>query len=251
MIAQAAPEPTPLLTIAVCAAGLVPLAYLVFRHAKRRPVLQTNPAAFARSNPMVLAPAALAYCLLYLLAGWAVVTAGPAIAIGAELGTLLAGLVLYALAVRPAFRPRGTRAERIGRGFLVLWAAMPVIYGAFLLLQWLGFEEPQKPVQWLAERRDGWRIVALHAVLVAPVAEEICFRGLVYPALRQLRGPRYAILMSALIFGLVHVLPAVVVPMILFGVVMAWLSETNGSILPCVLGHIAFNVLTVLQLLLV
>jgi membrane protease YdiL (CAAX protease family) len=57
--------------------------------------------------------------------------------------------------------------------------------------------------------------------------------------------------MTALVFGLIHVLPAVVVPMVLFGLVMAWLCETNGSPLPCILGHMAFNALTVLQLLLV
>jgi membrane protease YdiL (CAAX protease family) len=251
VIAQAVPEPMPLLTLAVCVTGLVPLAYVVWRHWKRRPVLRTSPAAFVRASPMVLGLLALAYLLLSQAAAWAVVTLDPAIAIGAELGALAAGVVLYMVAVRRAFRPQGNLAERIGRGFLVLWAAMPVIYGVFLLLQWLGFERTQKSIESLADRQDGWQLIALHAVFVAPVAEEICFRGLLYPALRQLRGPLYAILMTALVFGLIHVLPAVVVPMVLFGLVMAWLCETNGSPLPCILGHMAFNALTVLQLLLV
>lgn len=253
MIAQATPEPTALATILVCVTGLAPLAYLAWRHRKGRPVLRICPAAFPRSRPMVLGLAGLAYYVLYGLAGWLVVTEHPepAAAIAGALATLAAGVVLYVVVVRRVFPAQGRPAGRIGRGFLVLWAAMPLLYGLFLLLQWLGFEESQKAVEWLAERRDGWQLVALHAVLVAPFAEEICFRGLLYPALRQLRGPSYAIVMTAVVFGLVHVLPAVVVPMVLFGLVMAWLGETNGSIVPCLLGHIAFNGLTVLQLLLV
>jgi membrane protease YdiL (CAAX protease family) len=251
VIAQAAPEPMPLLTLAVCVTGLVPLGYLLWRHWKRRPVLRTSPDGFARANPMTLGLFALVYFFLYGLAGLAVATTEPTAAIGGALATLAGGLVLYRVAVRRAFRPRGSRGERIGRGFLALWAAMPLIYGVALLLQWLGFKEQQESIRWLADRREGWWLIALHAVLVAPVAEELCFRGLLYPALRQLRGPGYAMLLTAVAFALIHLLPAVVVPMFLFGLVMAWLCETNGSPLPCILGHVAFNSLTVLQLLLV
>lgn len=251
MIAQAAPEPTALATMVVCVTGLAPLAWLAWRHAQGRPVLRASPGAFRRASPFGLALYALAYFLLGQLAGWVALNLPAAVAIAGALGTIVVGGILYAVVVRRVFRAQGGWAQRIGRGFLVLWAAMPLLYGLFLLMRWLGFEQPQKAIEWLAERRDGWQLVALHAVLVAPVAEEICFRGLLYPALRQLRGPGYAILMTALVFGLVHGLPAVVVPMVLFGVVMAWLGETGGSILPCVLGHMAFNALTVLQLLLV
>jgi membrane protease YdiL (CAAX protease family) len=254
VIAQAATEPTPLLTYAVCVTGLVPLVYLIWRQRAGRPVLQTNPAAFARANPIVLGLIALGYFLFYGLAWAAVLTddLSPTAALGGGLATLAGALVLYVVVVRRLFRPQDRQAERIRRGFLVLWAAMPVVFGAFLLLQWVGLEGAQKSVTWLVERRHGWQVVALHAVFVAPVAEETCFRGLLYPALRQIRGPRYAILLTAVVFGLVHVPPlAVVLPMVLFGAALAWMCETNGSFLPCLLAHIAFNGLTVLQLLLI
>jgi len=251
VIGQAAAEPTPVLTWAVCATGLVALACLVRQHRIGRPVLRTSPAAFARTNPLTLALIALAYFLFYGLVGAVVLTEdrNPAAALGGALGILVGGLVLYVVVLRRVFRPQGRLAERIGRGFLVLWAAMPVVFGAFLLLQALGLEGSQKSVTWMAERRQGWQIIALYAVFVAPVAEETCFRGLLYPALRQLRGPRYAILLTAVVFGLIHGLPAVVLPMVLFGAAMAWMCETNGSYFPCLLAHIAFNGLTVLQLL--
>lgn len=251
MIGQAATEPSSVLTWAVCVTGVVPLAWLVWRQRTGRPVLRTSPGAFARVDPLVIGLVALGYYLFYSLVGAAVLTRdlSPPAAFGGALGTLALGLVLYLVVARRLFRPQGRAAERIRRGFLVLWAAMPVVFGVFLLLQWVGLDGGQKSVEWMAERRHGWQIVALHAVLVAPVAEETCFRGLLYPALRQLRGPRYAILLTAVVFGLVHVLPAVVVPMVLFGAAMAWLCETNGSYVPCLLAHIAFNGLTVLQLL--
>jgi len=251
VIAQAAAEPTLVLTWAVCATGLPALAYLVWRHRTGRPVLKTSPAAFARVNPVALGLTALAYFLFYALVGTVVLTEdlSPAAALSGALAILAGGLGVYVVVLRRVFRPRGRQAERIGRGFLVLWAAMPVVFGAFLLLQAFGLEGSQESITWMAERRPGWRIVALHAVLVAPVAEETCFRGLLYPALRQLRGPGYAILLTAAVFGVIHVLPAVVLPMVLFGAAMAWMCETNGSYFPCLLAHIAFNALTVLQLL--
>ena len=56
---------------------------------------------------------------------------------------------------------------------------------------------------------------------------------------------------ASLVFGVIHALPAVVVPMVLFGAALAWLCETNGSFFSGLLAHAAFNALTVVQLLLV
>jgi len=172
VIAQAAAEPTLVLTWAVCATGLPALAYLVWRHRTGRPVLKTSPAAFARVNPVALGLTALAYFLFYALVGTVVLTEdlSPAAALSGALAILAGGLGVYVVVLRRVFRPRGRQAERIGRGFLVLWAAMPVVFGAFLLLQAFGLEGSQESITWMAERRPGWRIVALHAVLVAPVA---------------------------------------------------------------------------------
>jgi membrane protease YdiL (CAAX protease family) len=99
---------------------------------------------------------------------------------------------------------------------------------------------------------EGWVGIALLAVVVAPLLEEIVFRGLLYPALRHLWaarrwGMRAAVAVTAAVFGLIHP-PAVWAPMAVFGVFLAFLAESAGTVWPCVLAHAAFNGLTVAQI---
>ena len=89
------------------------------------------------------------------------------------------------------------------------------------------------------------------AVIVAPLLEEIFFRGLVQTTLLELFGRKRrwtAILLASLAFvvphigtGAWHVLPGLLVLAMLLG----WLYERTGSLLPCVLAHIAFNGLNI------
>lgn len=81
----------------------------------------------------------------------------------------------------------------------------------------------------------------LDAGVVAPIEEEILFRGVVYAGLRARWGSGVAAAVSAVVFGVIHV-PAVIVPTVL-GVVLAALYSRTGSVWPGVLVHVLNNAL--------
>ena len=88
---------------------------------------------------------------------------------------------------------------------------------------------------------EGLMVALVAGGLVAPLAEEVFFRGYLYAGLRREWGAGWAMAASALIFALVHVIPGVVPPVFLMGVLFAFINEQTGSVWPCVALHSAVN----------
>ena len=90
---------------------------------------------------------------------------------------------------------------------------------------------------------------ALNACIFGPTIEEICFRGIVLGGLLRTRcRPWLAILISTLLFALLHGLGANIVTAILFGILVGWLYWHTGSIIPGLIIHITNNSLTAIDL---
>jgi membrane protease YdiL (CAAX protease family) len=91
-----------------------------------------------------------------------------------------------------------------------------------------------------------WSLI-LAAVVVAPVAEELYFRGFLLQGLWRSFGPRWAIGISAVVFGLFHFGGArlqAVLPMIsatLIGVVLGYLFVRTRNLAVTVLAHALVN----------
>ncbi len=86
--------------------------------------------------------------------------------------------------------------------------------------------------------------VALLVLLVAcvvPVGEEIFFRGLAYGALRRALGRHTAVFASALFFAAAHVQPVEFLPILILGIVLAYLYEYTGSLVPGMIAHAVNN----------
>ena len=78
--------------------------------------------------------------------------------------------------------------------------------------------------------------------IFGPIAEEICFRGILLGGLLKMRcRPWIAILITALAFSLVHGYSAKLVGTLLFGIIVGWLYWRTGSIIPCLIIHIVNN----------
>jgi membrane protease YdiL (CAAX protease family) len=96
-------------------------------------------------------------------------------------------------------------------------------------------------------------VLALVAVsIVAPIVEEIAFRGYLFPALTRWRGPWIGAVTCALLFGAAHlaVYPVQILPALaVFGFGQCLLFWFTGSLLPCIALH-AFNNALVAALLL-
>ena len=114
-------------------------------------------------------------------------------------------------------------------------------------------------VCWLVLRLEGWTLsyspttfggprdaaaYALTAVVLAPIVEEIVYRGVVYPRLRAAWGPRRAIAASGLAFWVVHwaARGSITSPHHLAaGWLLGWARERTGSLLAPTLLHALGN----------
>ncbi|PWU17696.1 MAG: hypothetical protein C5B50_10775 [Verrucomicrobia bacterium] len=105
--------------------------------------------------------------------------------------------------------------------------------------------EEQVPVQVLQTASSTMEIVALGVItiLIAPMAEEILFRGILYPWIRQAGFPRVALWGTSLLFAAIHGNMAAFLPLLILAVVLAILYEQTNNLLAPILAHSLFNVL--------
>ncbi len=88
-------------------------------------------------------------------------------------------------------------------------------------------------------------ILVVALVLVAPVAEEIFFRGVAYNAWLREYGPRRALIGSAVLFGFIHGSVFLFVPIVALGVMLVLLYRRTGSLPAAIALHAGFNGITV------
>lgn len=162
------------------------------------------------------------------------------------------GLVLGLIAV-PLFIARSNGAanlpEALGRLGLrrfrpsaFLWMALAVfVYLLFAALYSILILEPEQ--EDIAEGFGPVPIQVLLIVVAAPIAEELCFRGMLFGGLRERLPSVPAALLAGLVFGLLHAFTGLsaVPPLIAFGFIFCLLYEKTGSIVPGMLLHALNN----------
>jgi membrane protease YdiL (CAAX protease family) len=126
-------------------------------------------------------------------------------------------------------------------------------YGSAELMRLFFLEpEPQAAVTTLQSSTEWWQYgtMAFLAVTVAPAAEEVLFRGLLYPLLKQRLGPFVAASLSSLAFALIHLNPMAFLSLLVLGGMLVWLYEQTGNLLAPTVAHAVFNLanLVLLQL---
>jgi sodium transport system permease protein len=92
-------------------------------------------------------------------------------------------------------------------------------------------------------------VAVLVFALIPAISEEVAFRGLILSALEQQHRARSAILLSALMFGFLHVLLSLFQQLFnatLLGIVLGLLAVRSRSILPGVVFHFLNNAFVVL-----
>lgn len=82
---------------------------------------------------------------------------------------------------------------------------------------------------------------SMGAILIAPIAEEIIYRGIVLKGLLTRYSPQKAILISALIFGLIHGHPLQIWGAFIVGVILGWVYYHTKSIGTTILLHSLIN----------
>jgi membrane protease YdiL (CAAX protease family) len=93
-------------------------------------------------------------------------------------------------------------------------------------------------------------VLCLFAVVLAPVAEELYFRGLLFGVLKDQVGLKGGIMLSGLFFGLMHFDLLRLVPLAIGGMALAWLYQKTGSLYASITAHGVWNGLMLIILLL-
>lgn len=221
----------------------------------------------------VLLLAVVATVALVLLVGAVVPPEPPTWLEGLLLSLPLAVLGLVTLVwVRIRFgtiRPLRGPGSASARDWLVaagwgvaVFVAVNIVFA--LLVQLIatvaGFElpEPQEELRRTAIDPAMAPWFLLSAVIVAPLAEELYFRGMLFQALRRRSGPWLAISVSAMVFAAAHVLqegaaPAGVLAFVMIlpaGFFLGWVFERHKNLAVPIVVHLVFNLATTLLLIL-
>lgn len=85
-------------------------------------------------------------------------------------------------------------------------------------------------------------------VVVAPLTEELLFRGFILRGFLSHYSMRKAVLASAILFGAFHLNPWQFLEAAILGVLFAWLFVQTCSLLPCIFGHALINALPIILL---
>jgi sodium transport system permease protein len=139
--------------------------------------------------------------------------------------------------------------------FLAVAAVLPFLLHPLALelmasLHWFFPQLPEGATRLLKTMGEGeqplWLIVIAFAVAPA-ICEELAFRGFVLTGFCRNGRTRVAIALSALTFGVMHIIPQQVFNATLLGIVLGLIALRSNSLLPGVLFHFLFNSLAILR----
>ena len=240
---------------------LVGLVYELIRQLRKRRALSPD----RYRGPAVVLLLALAFVLgsivqipftadaLALLSDEGGVTLVGSIVLLTSLQVALVGVALL-FVVRPraiafAMPLLGTgrlRALGVGMGWGVLaWiVASAVTFLMVLLLERVGVPQVPGPAEQAIDALEPW-IVVPAIVVVAPIAEELFFRGVAFNAWLRERGRRFAYIGSAALFATIHVSLVSLLPIFLLGLALAWVYRRTGSLLAPIAMHATVNGISV------
>lgn len=88
------------------------------------------------------------------------------------------------------------------------------------------------------------------AVVIAPITEEIIFRGIIYRGLTKVVPRGWAVLLSALLFGAAHGDFSTLLPLVALGALFALAYDATGCIAVTIIAHALFNLNTLVALML-
>jgi len=130
-------------------------------------------------------------------------------------------------------------------GVVTQLVVLPILY---VPVGWFTDRDPSESARELIDGIDGWSqalLLVLATVVIAPLAEELAYRGLLLRALHRRYGAGVGVVVSAVVFALVHRDPILFPGLILFGAVAAGLALLSGRLGPSWAFHVGFNATTV------
>ncbi len=147
--------------------------------------------------------------------------------------------------------PVGSAFLKAFRGWLMV---MPlVLITGWLMNSLIGDQGGSNPLLELvlgSKNSMALFLLIITTVVVAPLFEEVVFRGVLLPVLAREFGLTWGVVISALVFALAHLSVGELPPLMVLGLGLALLRLSSGRLFPCVLMHSLWNGVTFVNLLL-
>ena len=128
----------------------------------------------------------------------------------------------------------------LGCGLMALSFIFNIVYSRFLEVFNLRMQMDLAPL--FAELSSPWWFLA-GGVVIAPVVEELFFRGFLFGGLWKKYSWRMAAVISSALFALVHFQATAMIPIFILGYIFSYLYYRSNSIWPGILMHVATNAL--------
>jgi membrane protease YdiL (CAAX protease family) len=163
---------------------------------------------------------------------------------------LISWLFVYrprALAGLPGFPGREPlKAAALGVAWgVAAWVVSTVLIGVVaVVLQQLGMEPEPQAAERAIEMLDPV-LVVLAIVVIAPIAEEVFFRGVVFNAWLREGGRRFAFIGSAFHIAVIHVSLLSLLPIFALGLMLAWIYDRTGTLVAPIAMHATVNGISV------
>jgi len=146
----------------------------------------------------------------------------------------------------------GISAKRLVKNIMVgvysYVGFLPILTVLFLtvlvIAKLLNYTPPPEPVyELIFEEKRPYLLVIISCLiaLLGPIIEEVFFRGFLYTALRKRAGVLFSILISASLFSLLHTNLLGFVPILALGMLLAYVREKTGSLIPSITIHVIHN----------
>jgi membrane protease YdiL (CAAX protease family) len=166
-------------------------------------------------------------------------------------GSLVASAVVFARLGGPgSAAPRMFGLRSVHVWLALKWATAAAVVYIVLSGLWIGLlhlqNETDSITRTLKENPTTAKVagIAIFAVVIAPIVEELFFRGFVFTALRDKLAPIWAAIATGILFGLVHAFGSPIgflPPLALLGTLLCIVYWKTGSIYPAIGLHCLNN----------
>lgn len=123
-----------------------------------------------------------------------------------------------------------------------------------LILPWLHLDSQEQQVVQTLQMAGTWQArtaLGFVTIILVPPAEEMLFRGILYPWIKQLGYPRLALIGTSLLFAVIHLNWATLLPLTVLAAALALLYDWTDNLLAPIVTHATFNGLNFMLLFLV
>jgi len=117
-----------------------------------------------------------------------------------------------------------------------------------LIMVYFKISTPVQPiVDMMIKQKEGALLLymSVFAAVIGPIMEEIVFRGFMYGAFRKRLGVVWGMVVTSLVFSLLHAHPVGFVPIFILGMLLVYLYEKTGSLIPSFTVHIIHNLASI------